>query len=237
MFVCIQKMLFARLLNSFFVYCYMTFHPLDIKTTVDLRSMFPRPFDQGQTYACVSNAIAAVAMFHEKHDRGVKYPSVPSRLDMYYQARQDEYKHDDNVASIEAALYAYRTMGVCNERYWPYIVPYHVKSTPPQCCVRNRVRLVTTPQLLPRTSRCIAYAVRQHRPVIVAVLLPIETEDDETHMSRHAMVVVGVYKNNKHFILRNSWSTAWGTNGHIVVTDTFMNEHVLSAWILRHYDV
>ena len=210
-------------------------------SAVDLKPMFPVIFNQGQTSSCTSQAISAVALFHEKQ-QFKKDARLLSRLDLYYQSREDP--KDDSGATFEESLNVIKNGQICDEIVWPY-APYHVRSLPPKRCVAKRHEHKSLrPFNLPSSSATIAYALRKNRPVIVGTQLPESfSESDvkvpsltESIISTHAMVVVGVTEMDEYFILRNSWGDKWKENGHIVVPRLFIDRFVKSSWILQPFE-
>ena len=221
---------------EFFVTYYLIFtRPVSNDNVVDLRPYFPKVFDQSTTNSCTAQAITAVANYHERKMN--KTSKLISRLDLYHQSRENTFV--DGGATFEKSMNVIEHNGLCDETLWPYSSG-RVKSNPPKRCVNNRiVHTDLKPFRIPSNAQCIAYAVRNENPVIIGVLLtPSFSESDKTVpmtepiIAKHAMVVVGVTENDERFVLRNSWSTKWKSNGHITVSRFFIDRYITNSWIL-----
>ena len=104
---------------------------------VDLRPLFPEPFDQGLIQSCVANAVASLVQYVRERDNQ-KPAFVPSRLFFYYYGRYlsqsrdpDKYSvyYDEGMSYIDA-LTTIRAFGICPELLWTY------DDTPPDASTR-----------------------------------------------------------------------------------------------------
>ena len=228
------------LLETLATYYLIFTQPVINQNTVDLRPYFSRVFDQGKSNSCTAHAIASVANFHEKQTN--KNSKLISRLDIYHQSRKN-FK-EDNGASFQNSMDVLEHNSLCDESFWPYTWR-QVNSNPPTRCITNRkVHSNFKPFQLPSNSQCIAYAIRKNHPVVIGALLTKNFNESDTFVPlkndpivcKHAMVVVGVTTNDDQFIIRNSWSTNWKSNGYITVPRLFIDRFVVDSWILTPLD-
>jgi C1A family cysteine protease len=83
--------------------------------TIDLRSKFPPPYDQGQLGSCTGNAIAGAIQF-ERRKQMLTPDFTPSRLFIYYNERVIEGTVDvDSGAQIRDGVKSVVKQGVCSE--------------------------------------------------------------------------------------------------------------------------
>ena len=57
----------------------------------------------------------------------------------------------------------------------------------------------------------------------------IRKNPEDTRIAAHAMAIVGYNDDQKHFIVRNSWGSKWGDNGHCYYRYSDWGRHV-SVW-------
>src|SRR5262249_29695985 len=88
---------------------------LALPSSVDLRSKFPTPYDQGQLGSCTGNAIAGAIQF-ERRKQLLSPDFVPSRLFIYYNERVIEGTvNSDAGAQIRDGIKSVSKQGVCSE--------------------------------------------------------------------------------------------------------------------------
>jgi hypothetical protein len=217
------------LIDIILTYFFIISHPLPRSSFVDLRPDFPKVYDQQMTNSCVAQSIASIVSFYEKKDI--------SRNDLYFQSREN--KNTDDGVYMNKALHVLEKEKICTEKQWPFHERTMLK-TPPSECILKRQKYNYKTYKIPSSSSFISYKIRQHIPVIIACFLtPTFENSDKTTpskkeeiISKHAMVVVGVSEYDKTYILRNSWSSNWKENGHIIVSKDFINTFVKESYIL-----
>jgi C1A family cysteine protease len=86
-----------------------------MRPTIDLRSKFPPPYDQGQLGSCTGNAIAGAIQF-ERRKQMLTPDFTPSRLFIYYNERVIEGTVNvDSGAQIRDGVKSVVKQGVCSE--------------------------------------------------------------------------------------------------------------------------
>ena len=205
--------------------------------------------NQGTLSSCVANAVCdALEVLI-----GVEDPSKVvqlSRLHCYWNARSYTQDTDkDEGTYIRNAIDSLRTLGVCPEDVWPY-TPTNVFAQPPirayQKSIDNKIEAYYR---IPGDgkSRCdtIEHAIRSNHPVVFAA--PVTDEftrytgggkvwpRTQTWVGYHAMIVLGVryVAGERQFLIRNSWGTSWGDNGHAWFSEDYMGSpEVNDLWTL-----
>src|SRR5664279_4852571 len=99
----------------------LTYRPETVKLPqqVDLRSLFPKPYDQGQLGSCTSNAIAGLLEYVRRVEGETDF--IPSRLFIYYYERLLEGTvSSDSGATLRDGIKVVAKQGAPNEADWPY---------------------------------------------------------------------------------------------------------------------
>ena len=110
-----------------------------LPSIVDLRSRFPRVYNQGNLNSCTANAIAAAIEFDEIN-QGMRDPFIPSRLFIYYSERNMENTvKKDCGAQIRDGIKSVAKLGTCPEHLWPYLVR-NLKIKPTPRCYRSAIK-------------------------------------------------------------------------------------------------
>jgi len=194
--------------------------------TVDLRSMCPAVYDQGQLGSCTANAIAFAYEFDERK-QGQYIVGTPSRLFIYYNERAQEGSvNSDDGAAISDGVNGVHTIGVISEQKWPYDIT-KFRDKPPQTLFNEAKQHITTNfRQVTGTLDQIQAALQQGFPVIFSAdvfeslesdsttsngIVPVPTASDKC-LGGHAMSIVGY--NSQYFIIRNSWGSSVGDGGY-----------------------
>jgi C1A family cysteine protease len=105
--------------------------------SVDLRSLCPPVYNQGQLGSCTGNALAFAMQFDRMRQGHPDAARVPSRLMIYYLEREIEGTiSSDSGAQGYDGIAALQRTGTCYEDGvdgWPYD-PNRFVSRPPQSC-------------------------------------------------------------------------------------------------------
>ncbi|MEQ8557429.1 MAG: C1 family peptidase [Henriciella sp.] len=195
---------------------------------VDLRSYCSPVEDQRKVGSCVANAVVGALEYHQVR-RGERVRDL-SRLFVYYNARKlaDKEIHDTG-SSRRKALASVLGWGVCPEAMWPYQHAM-VNEPPTKDCytAAERFRGVEFAEL--EHGDAVKDALASGLPVVFGMAVPrllmgIEGRKGrmrppaggrwEDARSGHAMLIVGYDDRENAFLVRNSWGTDWGEEGHV----------------------
>jgi C1A family cysteine protease len=214
-----------------------------------------KPVDhQGSQGSCVAHSAgAAFEMLRAKDFHGGD-PSVTmnaSRAFIYYESRELEGTEDqDPGCMIRSAVSVVARQGVPTEESFPYdpavydvAPPFPVVEEASQYQVTSYLKL--EPTNLEELLNCIAdgYPFTIGMSVFESFdtdevqetgVVPIP-EPGEQMLGGHAMLTVGYDQEAKLFLVRNSWGTEWGVNGHCSIPFEYMTNGLYASdfWTLR----
>jgi C1A family cysteine protease len=220
--------------------------------SVDLRSLCPPIYNQGQLGSCTANALAAAFDF-DHHKEGESFMS-PSRLFIYWNERDMEGTVDSDAgARIRDGVKSLVKLGVCPESDWPYDIAEFTVMPPAAdySIALNNELLIYQRILRPAsdpTSSMIA-CLNEGYPFVSGItvyesfetpataatgIIPLPTPS-EAVLGGHAIVVVGYDLSTKHFICRNSWGTDWGDKGYCYLPFAYLASASLASdqWLLQ----
>lgn len=208
--------------------------------------------DQGQAGSCVANGCSDAFEILQGVQYGESRVEQLARRWLYYISRQYHGATKvDNGTYIRAALHQLQVIGTFEEKFFPYYDDArHITgdlSTPELDCytMASNNRLNGFYRLdLDADSFCddVEMAVRANHPVIYAAQIGKEFESyagggvilqpTESPVGGHCNIITGVRRINgqRVFWTRNSWSAAWGDNGHALVSEAFLKA-ATDAWV------
>lgn len=221
---------------------------------VDLRPMMPPVYDQGQLGSCVANATAALLQYERRRLSVPEGDRVPSRLMIYYGAREMEGTAAVDAGSeIRDAIKFVAANGTAFEDgpdAWPYDVSRFAQR-PPRACYDSAYRdagVIYRPVAQNATQLMAALAegwpvafgfmvysgldsdeiARNYRddPASGRLIMPGRNERAE---GGHAVVLVGYDYANRSFLVRNSWGGAWGLRGYFIMPFEYVVRPDLSS--------
>lgn len=211
-------------------------------TIVDLRPMLGPVRNQGPFRGtCLAFALTAV------HDKAASIaPASLSVETLYWGAKQ----HDTIAGpgtTFEAANTALATWGQPHEERWTYDPIRDDTSqsyTPPAEAIDEANCFTATLAPINITATAIRQSLEAEQPVAIGIPTwpglrrPTGTQlrnpmTSELETSRHAVVIVGYHADTSEILLRNSWGTSWGDDGHAWIPEPFIEDHVLAAWQLE----
>lgn len=221
-----------------------------LPTYVDLRSIMPPVYNQGELGSCTANAIgAALDCLHKVSQKSDFF--TPSRLFIYYNERVIEGTIFEDVgASIRTGMKSVNRDGACRESTWEYdinkfaIRPHdaaYAEAMDFQSILYTRV---------PIASIMMKSVLASGYPVICGIQLYSSFESDfvartgyvpmpnvftEQHLGGHAVCIVGYDDKLQCFIVRNSWGENWGIKGHFYLPYAFVDNVNLTAdaWTIK----
>lgn len=215
---------------------------------VDLRPHCPPVYEQKHLNSCSANAIAAALWFDER--RRAPRSGSPSRLFIYFNERAREGSIATNApVSLRDGYRSVSRQGVCSERAWPYDVERFRRKPPTRCyesAERRRAlwygRLQPTLRDMkaclaegyPFTAGFSVYRSFESREVKRTGLVPMPARHEKL-LGGHAMLVVGYSDGDRHFIVRNSWGSAWGDRGYCYIPYGYVlaPQHAWDFWTVR----
>ncbi len=209
--------------------------------TVDLREPWWTIGDQENTGSCVGWATADGVLRHTLVKAGVIGPDA--RLSPRYiwmaSKERDEFDQrpetfiEESGTSLKAAVDIARKYGVVDEADLPFHLTTKMYVGSGNAffarAAQRRIRyynlgrnLAVWKQWLADTGPILAgFAVDAHWMDATAHDGRVDTFDPDTVRGGHAVTIVG-YLPDGHFIVRNSWGTAWGDDGFAYVSPDYI---------------
>lgn len=212
-----------------------------VTITRDLRAMFGPIRDQGTRPTCLACAAS------DSH-AALRDGRTPLSCEFaFYHAQQRARRSPHQGATLTAVLDTLREDGQPVEADWPYLasMPVDVNTWGPPRTVGHVFRRAGE-----RRSHgfdVIAALVDEDRPALVLMMLsdafytpspagvvvapPAEAPD---RTRRHAVVAVahGTVDGERAVLVRNSWGSAWGADGHAWLTEAFLAPRLTHVAVL-----
>jgi C1A family cysteine protease len=215
---------------------------------VDLTSLCPAVYDQGQLGSCTANAIGAAVEF-DRMKQGLP-DFVPSRLFIYWNERNMEGTVDsDSGAQIRDGIKSVAKDGVCPETDWPYDIGNFTEKPSEQAyCDAKLDRAVSYQRLtqnLTQMKGCLAsgfpfvfgftvYESFESDQVATSGHAPMPAPGEQS-IGGHAVTAVGYDDTNQWLTVRNSWGDGWGMHGYFTLPYAYVTQSSLAAdfWTIR----
>lgn len=224
----------------------------DLPPAVDLSPMCSPIEDQGGVGSCTANSVAGALEYHQILHR---HPMTDlSRLFMYYNARRIAGTTDrDCGCSMAQAVASYMAFGACPEPVWPYDERRWMEM-PSQDAYAHAVTFGSLQYASVEYGIDLKIALASGLPIIFGMSVPeyglmvvgresghVPPPADgnwEPAKSGHAMLIVGYNDAKNAWLVRNSWGSGWGINGHVWI-DYRVMEHYrqpLGFWTIGSFD-
>ena len=221
----------------------------EMPSSIDLTSQSPPVYDQGVLSSCVGNSTCSMYQFVAMKQKLANCKDIPSRLFVYYNARLLEgIESNDAGCQIRDAMKTLAKEGVCEEKYWPYVV--NEVNTKPNSAAYEFADHHTTLQYsrldntdLSVLKGCLVegfpfvfgmtlYESFENVPGTGIVSMP---GDGEGVVGGHAMKCIGFSDKISCFIVRNSWGENFGDRGNCYIPFKYMTDNSLSDdfWTIR----
>jgi hypothetical protein len=202
----------------------------------DLRACFAGARDQEQRPTCLAFALSDA----HAADR-LTHPVFSADYLYYHGLRRMPVNHGDNGVGLVEASEALRSDGQPLEKDWPYspVLPVDLASwkPPPKLRVMH-----ATATAIPANFSAICATLDLDRSIVV-IFQPTERfyfpdrsgflaprTPDPALPQLHAVVAVGHGQKGgqRHVLIRNSWSTGWGQDGHAWLTEDYLSPRLSS---------
>ena len=232
---------------------------ISLPKSVDLSSRIKRIENQYNLGTCTgmgaSTMMEILESFTEK-------PHVElSPLYLYYKAREIEGTINyDNGAYLRDAMKVLQKNGICEEKYFPFIIKDFAKKPSKEAEENAKNHMINGYQRLMSVNQ-IKVCLAQNKPVLVGMklyssfdtkisavtgIIPMPNKKVEQYNGSHCMVIVGydddfAQKHNikvkegfsgGYFKIANSWGKQWGDNGFCYVPYR-MIEEMHDLWTVK----
>ncbi len=209
---------------------------------LDLRSKFPPVYDQGKIGSCTANALCSIFDYDTSNFRG-------SRLFLYYNERLLTNETDiDSGGYLKDGIFCLKKYGICDEKYWPYIIDNVFKEPSKIAYEQAKNNYVIEGIPITNNIKTIKYWLNKNEPIALGLAIYSNftnfssarsgkiglPNDDDTFIGGHAVILCGYNDNKQEFILRNSWGFYWGDNGYFYLPYDYITNSDLCSdlWII-----
>ncbi len=193
--------------------------------------------DQGDEGTCVGfSSIAGMKEYQEMIDYK-KYVELSPRF-LYAECKKID-KSKGEGTTIRTAMQVLKKMGVCREKYWPYL-PHQKDKAKAGAVLDARKNKVLTYARIANLYELKAGLARKG-PCVIGVevfrgmmetktgVVPLPKRGEQS-LGGHAICPVG-YDDNKGLIkYKNSWSERWGNNGYGYLAYDYIDRYMMDAW-------
>jgi C1A family cysteine protease len=231
--------------------------PAKLPRAVDLRAHCPPVVNQGQIGSCTGNSLAGLIGYLELRELKSGGPEVftkgkfspISRLFIYYNERALEGTVDsDHGAQLRDGVKSLLNDGFCRESTWKYGESQVLKKPSAQAyteATKHKISQYVRLSTLDEMRHCLAsnfpfvfgftvYESFETAEVKKTGIMPMP-EAAERVLGGHAVMAVGYDDAKRHLIIRNSWGTSWGQDGHFLMPYAYIQERGLADdfWTIR----
>lgn len=205
--------------------------------SVDLRTICPNVYDQGQLGSCTANSICGAYEILQIKQKELN-PFEPSRLFVYYNEREKEgHINEDSGAEICDGIESINKIGLCPETMWPYDISKFTEKPSDNCYndakLHRSVKYFKMENTSEQLKQCLingypfvfgfeVYESFESDEVAKTGMMPMPNINTEQLLGGHAVCCVGYDDDKKCFIVRNSWGPNWGDKGYFYMPYAYM---------------
>lgn len=208
----------------------------------DLKSYFPPIKNQGKQGACASFSLTSVFEYFFSNE--TQKSDDMSEAFVYYNARAISGKTAiDDGANLHDVIRGMVDKGVCIEELCEYNPEVFDKEPSVAAYEDGEQRKVTSAKSVPISVDVIKSAINEGYPVVgcfkifkslqdnTSGFVPMPTDEERNNDDGfHAMVICGYNDKHGHFIVRNSWGTAFGDNGYCYLPYSYVRDTDLTRY-------
>lgn len=212
----------------------------DQKESIDLRSLFSDIKDQGKLGTCsVFSIVSTYEYILKKTNREKKL----SERFVYYNILNDMGNMEDTGSSLYGVVESMTRYGVCTDNYCKYNVnEYNIKPSEDayKDAITHKIRTAKNVRI---NHKDITSALSEGYPVIISLKIydsfgnsskgfifkPTDEEFNEGKFGNHAMVICGYSKNDKVYIVRNSWGKGFGDSGYCYIPFSYIEDEKFTS--------
>lgn len=222
---------------------------------VDLRPLLSSVEDQRGTQSCTANAAAGAYEYLMRRHRDTASYEV-SRLFIYYNARElDGTSAADGGAKLSLVIDSLAKHGACPEHVWPFEEGLVNQKPIKDAYEQGTSFLIRGAEHVDLERDHWKEALAEGYPIIFALRIfeggsfakfskpghvPMPTKEEALRKAEpHAMLCVGYSedKDERFFIVRNSWGPRWGVGGYCYIPYRYVMTYAYdSSWIIKHVD-
>lgn len=228
-----------------------------VLTSIDLSADMPHALDQEDIGSCAANAASNALRYCLRREGKAEFQ--PSRLFIYFFTRKlmGEPEGSDSGCSLRDVCRSLALFHVCPETAWPYDPsPSSRFALHPDAialaAAAQHVKLAYHAVALDTAH--IASCLHEGHPIIIGITLfssfesqhvaetgivPMPDTANEEMLGGHAVLLVGVDFESKHFKVLNSWGASWGVGGYFFLPFEYLLDASLcqgGLWTFRLFE-
>jgi len=206
---------------------------------IDLRDKFKEIYDQGKISSCTANALTSIYEYDKKGFEG-------SRLFLYYNERLlINETHKDEGAYLSDGIKALKKYGICEEKYFPYIIKNVYKEPSKEAYENGKINYIIEAKEISNNIKEIKKWLKRNEPIVIGIKIydnfmnsktgKIEIpKENNKYIGGHAVIICGYKEKERIFIMRNSWGKYWGDKGYFYISYDYINNSELCGdlWII-----
>lgn len=216
---------------------------------LDLASLLPAAWNQGNLGSCTSFGIAA-SIAAARAKEGKAY-FEPAHLHLYWHEREREGTIDSDAgAMIRDGIKVAAQVGVAPEKLWSYTDTGEKWKKKPSAAVekeavkhkatkytgvnQHHVREALSTFELPVVFGFSVYQSFESQEVAASGVMPMPARSEQL-LGGHCVAAVGYDDSRSAFKCRNSWAPAWGDDGHFWMPYAYMirPDLVSDLWVVQ----
>ena len=215
---------------------------LQLPKSVDLRSVFPPVYDQGNLGSCTGQAVAGVLA--AMHNVEKIHQLDPSRLFIYYGEREIEGTiPSDDGAQIRDGIKVVASNGCCSEATWPYVESNFADKPPAAAYAEAAKHIAIQYQRVGQSLMELKSALFNWHPIAFGIevfpsfmsrtverngVVPMPSSREQSE-GGHAIVLAGYDDATQRFLVRNSWGPTWGIKGYCYMPYNYVTSSLLAS--------
>lgn len=201
---------------------------LPLPEAVSLKSFFPPVENQSDLPVAPAFVTCDVYDYYLKRN-GIE--STTSKSFLYQSVYANNLEHSEGVGTLRLEDFFQQLMGVgvCKEIFWPNVREKFFEAPTEEALEDAENQRIEKVAKLHLDEYEIKSALAEGLPVIVGVKIfksffdamnsgivptPESAEMESGDFGFHPMIIVGYSEKEKHFLVRNSWGTAFGDKGY-----------------------
>lgn len=212
---------------------------LSLPNYLDLRPKFGEIYDQGKIGSCTANALCSIFEYDTYNFKG-------SRLFLYYNERiYMNTTDEDSGAYLSDGIKSLKYHGICEEKYWSYIIENVFKEPSKEAYINAKKNYVIEAFNITNDINVIKKWLLKNEPIAMGMaiysnftnnrtgIINIPSLGDE-FLGGHAIIICGYDDKNKKFIMRNSWGSYWGDKGYFYLPYDYVTNDELCGdlWVI-----
>ena len=205
------------------------------KNSVDLRQMFTEVKDQGRLGTC---SVFSLVSIYEYILKKTKREHDLSERFVYYNVLNDSGCMNDEGSSLYGVVDSITKYGTCLEEYCEYDVLQYKNRPSVDAYANAESHKIKTAKNVKIEHKDITSALSEGYPVAISLKIydsfadnkngfvyrPTDEEIKNGKFGNHAMVICGYSKDDKVYIVRNSWGKSFGDNGYCYIPFSYIED-------------